>query len=130
MVGPLELVGKDIKVLQRLLSREVLHLLRRGIEVDGVRRALPVVSGRHTYIYISTSLPQQQMNGEVKAVPVLPQNPEPFELAEVLVEEGCVPGHVAQVRGSIVGLTGIERCEQSQHDSASQSGPVEGGETN
>lgn len=44
VVRPLELVGKDIKVLQRLLGRQILHLLRGGVEVDGVRRALAVVS--------------------------------------------------------------------------------------
>lgn len=44
VISPLELISKDIKVLQRLLSRQILHLLRRRIKIDRIRCALAIVS--------------------------------------------------------------------------------------
>lgn len=47
VISPLELISKDIEVLQRLLSRQIMHLLRRRIKIDRIRRALAIVSIAH-----------------------------------------------------------------------------------
>lgn len=51
VIGPLELISKDIKVLQRLLSRQILHLLCRRVKVDWIWCALAIVSIYHQRLF-------------------------------------------------------------------------------